>query len=144
MTVRKVSPQEAQDLVEREGYVYVDVRSVPEFEGGHPAGACNVPVANAGAGGMQPNGDFVQEMERAFPKDAKLIVGCLAGGRSARACAMLEAAGYSALVDQRAGWGGAKDPFGRVLEAGWSAAGLPSATGPDGERGYAAMKQRGA
>jgi rhodanese-related sulfurtransferase len=143
MTVKKVSPAEARALMEREGYVYVDVRSVPEFEGGHPEGAYNVPFAHATPGGMRPNEDFVRVMEAAFPKDAKLVVGCLMGGRSARACAALEAAGFTALVDQRAGWGGAKDAFGRVTDAGWSAQGLPSGHGPDAERGYEALARKG-
>ncbi len=129
--------------MEREGYVYVDVRSVPEFEGGHPEGAYNVPFAHATPAGMRPNEDFVAVMERRFARDAKLVVGCLMGGRSARACATLEAAGFTGLVDQRAGWGGAKDPFGRVTETGWSAQGLPSAHGPDEERGYAALSRAG-
>lgn len=143
MTVRKVSPSEARELMERDGYAYVDVRSVPEYEGGHPDGAFNVPIAHASPGGMQPNGDFVAVMSAAFPKDAKLVVGCLMGGRSARACAALEAAGFTALVDQRAGFGGAKDAFGRVSELGWSAQGLPCAAGPDAERGYEALKRKG-
>lgn len=141
MPTRRVSPQEAHDLVTREGYVYVDVRSVPEFEAGHPAGSYNVPVAHASAAGMQPNPDFLAVMTATFPRDAKLVVGCMAGSRSARACAALEQAGYTTLADQRAGWGGVRDPFGRVAEAGWSAAGLPSAAGPDAERGYGALKK---
>lgn len=138
----RISPQEARDLVASQGYAYVDVRSVPEFEGGHPDGAYNVPWMDVGPSGMVPNGDFVAVMERAFPKDAKLVIGCLSGGRSARACAALESAGYTALADQRAGWGGAKDQFGRLTEPGWSGAGLPSAAGPDPERGYAALRKR--
>ncbi len=142
MAVRSVSPREARELMEREGYAYVDVRSAPEFEGGHPHGAYNVPIAHATPGGMEPNADFVRVMERTFPRDAKLVVGCLAGGRSARACAALEAAGFTDLAIQRAGWGGLRDPFGRVSERGWSAEGLPSAAGPDDERGYHVLKSR--
>ena len=41
---KRVSPQEARDLMEKDGYVYVDVRSIPEFDAGHPAGAYNVPL----------------------------------------------------------------------------------------------------
>lgn len=142
MATRRVSPKEAQELIEREGYVYVDVRSVPEYEGGHPSGSYNVPVAHASPGGMQPNPDFVRVMEASFPKDAKLVLGCMSGNRSMRAAGALEQAGYTDVVDQRAGWGGAKDPFGRVTEPGWSAAGLPTATGPDAERGYDALKKK--
>ncbi|MDB4929212.1 MAG: Rhodanese domain protein [Myxococcaceae bacterium] len=138
----RISPQEARDLVATQGYVYVDVRSVPEFEGGHPDGSFNVPFMEVGPSGMVPNGDFVAVMQRAFPKDAKLVIGCLSGGRSARACAALEAVGYTALADQRAGWGGAKNQFGQLSEPGWSGAGLPSAAGPDAERGYGALKKK--
>jgi rhodanese-related sulfurtransferase len=137
---RRVSPQEALALVQNEGYVYVDVRSVQEYEGGHPAGSYNVPLMHASPAGMQPNADFLAVMEKTFPKDAKLLLGCMAGNRSMRAIAALQAAGYTDTVDQRAGWGGVKDPFGRVSEPGWSGAGLPVASGPDAARGYQALK----
>lgn len=140
MTFQRVSPAEAHALMRDQGYVYVDVRSVPEFEGGHPEGAYNVPIAHSTPSGMQPNEDFLKVMEARFPKDAKLVVGCLAGGRSQRACGALTQAGYTHVVDQRAGWNGARDPFGRVLEPGWAAQSLPSATGPDAARGYTALK----
>lgn len=140
MSFRRVSPQEAFDLVTREGWIFIDVRSIPEFEAGRPAGAFNVPISHAVGGVMQPNPDFVAVMERRFPKDAKLVLGCRSGGRSMRAAALLQQAGFQHLVDQRAGWDGARDAFGRVQEVGWSAAGLPSATGPDPERGYEALK----
>ena len=39
MAVNRVSPEEARDLMDKEGYAYLDVRSVPEFEAGHPTGA---------------------------------------------------------------------------------------------------------
>jgi rhodanese-related sulfurtransferase len=142
MPIRRVSPQEARELMDQEGYVYVDVRSTGEFEAGHPTGAYNVPIAQPGPGGMAPNPEFLAVMKANFPTDAKLVVGCLAGGRSARACAALEAAGYTNLVDQRAGYDGAKDPFGRVVEPGWSRVGLPTTAGPDTERGYAALAAR--
>ena len=60
-----------------------------------------------------------------FPKDAKLVVGCKAGGRSARAAEMMAAAGFTGVVDQRAGFDGARDAFGQLTEPGWQPAGLP-------------------
>src|SRR5581483_12475163 len=102
MPTRRVSPQEAHDLVQNQGYVYLDVRSVPEFDGGRPAGAYNIPIAHASPSGMQPNPDFLKAVEARFSRDTKLVVGCLAGGRSARACAALESAGYTILADQYA------------------------------------------
>ena len=140
MAVKRVSPAEARDLIDKQGYVYVDVRSVPEFAAGHPTGAYNVPLMNMGPGGMSPNPDFMTVMAT-FPKDAKLVVGCKAGGRSARAAAMLEAAGYTNVIDQRAGFEGAPDPAtGRIAEPGWRPAGLPVATSPLPDRTYEALR----
>ena len=142
MAVKRVSPAEARELIDKQGYVYVDVRSVPEFAAGHPTGAYNVPLMNMGPGGMAPNPDFLAVMG-SFAKDAKLVVGCKAGGRSARAAAMLESAGYTNVIDQRAGFEGAPDPAtGRLSEPGWRPAGLPVATEAVPDRTYEALKAR--
>jgi rhodanese-related sulfurtransferase len=121
MPARKVSPKEASEL-QAQGYTYVDVRSEVEFAQGHPKGSVNIPVAHKSPAGMSPNPNFVKVFEANFAKDAKLIVGCLAGGRSAKAADMLLAAGYTDLADQRAGFGGTQS------EAGWASAGLPTET----------------
>lgn len=133
--IRRISPAEAHERV-TEGYVYVDVRSVPEFEAGHPAGAFNVPWTHAGAGGMEPNARFVAVMAARFGESAKLVLGCQSGQRSMRAAEALVAAGFTDLFEQRAGWGGARDPFGRVLEPGWQRAGLPSEHGAPSGRSW--------
>lgn len=125
--IERISPEEAKQRLDA-GWVYLDVRSVPEFEQGHPAGAYNIPLMHMGAGGMQPNGDFMSVVERTFPRDAKLVVGCKLGGRSLRAAEMLSAAGYTNVVDQRAGYSGSRDAFGQLAERGWEAAGLPTST----------------
>jgi rhodanese-related sulfurtransferase len=142
MPVKRVSPAEARDLIDKQGYVYVDVRSLPEFAAGHPEGAYSVPLMHMGPGGMSPNPDFLKVMA-VFPKDAKLVLGCKAGGRSARAAAMLESAGYQNLIDQRAGFEGAPDPStGRIGEPGWRPAGLPVSSTPKPDRTYEALKAR--
>jgi rhodanese-related sulfurtransferase len=87
---------------------------------------------NAGSRGMVPNPDFLSAVEAAYPKDAKIVVGCQAGGRSLRAAEMMVGAGYTQVIDQRAGFGGARDNFGQVVEPGWAAAGLPVETGAAG------------
>jgi rhodanese-related sulfurtransferase len=124
----RVGPKEAQQRIESEGYVYVDVRTVGEFDAGHPQGAYNAPLMIDGPSGRGPNASMVAAVSSAFPKDQKLVVGCLAGGRATRAAEMLEAAGFTNVVVQRAGWGGVTDPFGRVTEPGWQAEGLPAST----------------
>src|SRR5580700_1427838 len=139
--IKRVSPQEALDLT-KQGWTYVDVRSEPEFESGRPAGSYNVPIAHMGPGGMTPNPEFVGVMERAFGKDAKIVVGCKAGGRSLRAAQELVAAGFTSVIDQRAGWDGARDAFGRMGEAGWSPAGLPAEKGAGPGHDYAGVKAK--
>jgi rhodanese-related sulfurtransferase len=124
-TIQRVSPAEAKKLVDEQGYVYLDVRSEPEYAGGHPVGAQNVPLMNAGPGGMTPNPDFLAVVQAVYPKDAKLVVGCKAGGRSMKAAEMMIGAGYTNIIDQRAGFEGPRDAFGALSEKGWGPAGLP-------------------
>jgi rhodanese-related sulfurtransferase len=139
MDIKRVSPQEAHELMSA-GWQYVDVRTQEEFAEGHATGAFNVPVALAAGGSMTPNPDFVGVMEKAFGKDAKIVVGCKSGGRSMRAAQALVGAGFANVIDQRAGWDGARNAFGQVGEAGWSRAGLPVETGAPEGRGYADVK----
>ncbi|HEX9507162.1 MAG TPA: rhodanese-like domain-containing protein, partial [Myxococcales bacterium] len=91
--MRRISPKEAKALMD-EGWTYLDVRSEPEFEQGHPAGAINCPLMHAGPSGMMPNPDFLQVVEAVLPKDSRLVIGCQSGGRSLRAAQVLESAGY--------------------------------------------------
>jgi rhodanese-related sulfurtransferase len=133
---KTVTPEEARTLLAA-GHTYVDVRSEQEFAAGHPAGAVNVPVSQAGV----PNADFVAVMERAFEKDAALVVGCQSGGRSRRAVGLLAAAGFKNLSDMSAGFGGSRDAFGRATP-GWSQAGFPIETGEPEGQSYASMKSR--
>lgn len=125
MAVKRITPKEANELM-AQGYLYLDVRSIPEYEQGHPTGAYNAPLLHMGGGGMSPNGEFVAVISKAFPRDAKLVLGCKSGGRSQRAAMMLEAAGFTQLVEMKGGWGGEQDQYGRVVEAGWSTLQLPS------------------
>ncbi len=137
----RISPREAFEKM-KEGFTYVDVRSEAEFVEGHPEGAVNVPVMHTGAGGMVPNTDFLKVMAATFPKDAKIVVGCKAGGRSLRAAQALGAHGYTNVLDQRAGWDGARDSFGQMTEPGWSRAGLPAEEGAPEGRAYADLRAK--
>ena len=139
MSVKRVSPEEAKALLDNEEYVYVDVRSIPEFEAGHPPGSYNVPLLHMSPAGMKPNPDFAAVFESSFPKDTKIVVGCKAGGRSLRAAQMLMQIGYEQIVDQRAGFDGARDAFGQLQEPGWKPAGLEVTTEPEAGRSYAEL-----
>jgi rhodanese-related sulfurtransferase len=140
MTLKRISPDDARKLMVEEGYAYLDVRSVPEFEQGHPEGAYNVPLAHAGPAGFTPNFEFLSVVQKAFPKDAKLVVGCQSGGRSMQAATMLLSAGYTNVVDQRSGFAGGMGPSGR--EPGWGPKGLPTATDAEPGRSYEELKKR--
>jgi rhodanese-related sulfurtransferase len=139
--VKRVTPVEADALL-KEGWAYLDVRSIPEFEGGHPAGAANVPLLHMTGGRMASNPAFQAVVEGNFAKDAKLVVGCKMGGRSAQAAALLEAAGYTNVVDMRGGFAGERDNFGRVAVAGWAEAGLPVEASAPPEKTYAELEKR--
>jgi len=118
--MKEINAQEAYDLMQSDPEViYLDVRSVPEFEAGHAAGAINIPIAHFTPGsGMSPNQDFPAVVEANVPRNAKLVVGCKSGGRSARACEMMSQMGYGDVTNIRGGFGGAMDNFGRVIEPG--------------------------
>ena len=136
----RISPQQALDAM-RAGAVYVDVRTPEEFADGHPEGAYNVPVALSSGGTMTPNEDFLSTMKAHFAPGVKIVLGCRSGGRSLRAAHALAAAGYTDVVDQRAGWDGARDPFGQLVEPGWGRAGLPAATTPAAGRSWPELKR---
>jgi rhodanese-related sulfurtransferase len=138
----RISPAEAYAKMTSEAHVYVDVRTVEEFAAGHPAGAFNVPVMIAGAAGLAPNPEFAAVMGRAFAKDSPIIVGCKMGGRSARAAKELVLAGFTRVLDQRAGWDGARGSFGELTEPGWARAELPTETGTPADRSYEAVRAR--
>lgn len=143
MAIKQVEPPQAHEiLTKNSGAIYLDVRTEGEFAQGHPAGAINLPVVFIkGPGQMEVNPDFVAVAEKILPKAAMLVVGCLAGGRSQRACEMLEAAGYADLTNVRGGFGGARDASGQVVVIGWRDAGLPVTTDL-GDATYAALRKK--
>ena len=130
MPIRSLDPKSAHQLMQQSpGHVFLDVRTVEEFDAGHPAGSVNVPIAlRDPSGGMAPNSDFVAAVQKRAPKDTCVVASCLGGVRSLNALRALEAAGYSNLVNVDSGWGGKRDPSGRIVAPGWKDAGLPVAS----------------
>ena len=134
MSYQNVSPTEAKELLEGDaGAVYIDVRSIPEYESGHPAGALNIPIMQRHAVGMVPNLDFVQVVQAHFATDVKLLVGCQSGARSMHACEVLVAAGFTDVANVTAGFGGSR------TERGWQGLGFPVEFGASDDKGYAAL-----
>jgi len=140
--ISSVGPRQAKRLVDEEGYTYVDVRSVDEFESGHPTGSTNVPIAHLGPGGMVPNPDFLRVMEANFTPDAKLVLGCKSGGRSMRAAEALAGVGFTNLVNMEGGFGGRFSTTGALMQTGWQAEGLPVSRDEEGGTSYAAASAK--
>ena len=64
--IKRVSPAEAKQLVD-EGYVYLDVRSEPEYAAGPPRGrAQRARSCTPGPRGMAPNPDFLAVVEALY------------------------------------------------------------------------------
>ncbi len=129
----EVTPNEAKSLLEaNQGYIYLDVRTAEEFEAGRPPGAMNIPLAeiDPSTGRMELNPGFQNDVGAKIPRNAKLIVGCKSGGRSARACEMLRQEGYTHVLNMVGGFGGVAGPGGKIVEPGWSTLGYPVEHGP--------------
>ncbi len=143
MAIKQLKPAEAHEVLKANpDATYVDVRTEAEFAAGHPAGAINIPVVFIkGPGQMEVNPAFLEVAQHALPKNRKLVVGCLSGGRSQRACEMLEEAGYADLTNVVGGFGGQRDASGQVIVTGWRDSGLPVST-ELGDASYAALRKK--
>jgi rhodanese-related sulfurtransferase len=126
MAFKQISVKEAHDILEEDpNAIYIDVRTVREFTAGHPEGAVNIPVAFPNPGGMTLNEDFVRVVERHFPKEKKLVVGCQVGPRADAAARLLGDAGYKDVSSVQGGFGGMRAPSGEVIAEGWLGLGYP-------------------
>jgi len=74
---------------------------------------------------MMVNSDFVRVVEANFPREKKIILGCQAGPRSTSAANMLQQAGFQDVSNLLGGFGGMRDPTGRISAPGWASSGLP-------------------
>jgi rhodanese-related sulfurtransferase len=143
MPVRRLSPEETKALLDSgQGFVYLDVRTVQEFDAGHVPGAKNIPFLEPGPMGMAINPAFIASVAKNFPKDAKIVCGCQKGGRSYKAAEALLAAGFANVVDMRGGFGGETDHCGCLVNPGWATSGLPVTSESSPEDRYSALQAR--
>src|SRR5262245_47635055 len=144
MAIPQIDPARAkQRLDEKDGSLYLDVRSVEEFESGHVPGAWNVPLLHLDAPTrqMRPNPDFLEVVRAVVPAGTRLLVGCQSGRRSQMACEHLAAAGYTDVANVEGGFSGVRDPFGRLVAPGWQQSGFPVSM--DADKGsYAALLEK--
>jgi rhodanese-related sulfurtransferase len=142
MAIKQITPPQAHEILDKDPTViYLDVRTVPEFTAGHPQRGINIPVVFFDQRTRQPvpNPDFLAVVEATLPKDATVIVGCQAGGRSQRAAEIMAQAGYTNVANMQGGFGGARDQTGRVVVPGWQESGLPVSTENGEGMSYASL-----
>lgn len=146
MSFEDIAPREAHERLSAEGseWRYVDVRSEPEFEAGHPQGAVNIPIFHLDpmTQQMRPNEDFVKVVSASFEKSQPLVLGCQKGGRSARAAQVLSDAGFEKLANMVGGYGGLYDESGLLVQEGWEAAGLPVSEEAEPGATYAELREK--
>jgi rhodanese-related sulfurtransferase len=139
MTIKHVTVQQARDD-QKTGATYLDVRSIPEFQQGHPEGAFNVPLMHADPASrqMRPNSEFLDVVRANFAPDARLVIGCQMGGRSQKAAEILADAGYTDVANVLGGYGGAP----QMGHTGWVQAGLPVERKADAAREYDQLRKK--
>lgn len=92
--IREVQPAEVKTMLEQgEKRVFLDVREPNEFNLGHLPGAVHV-----------PRGSLELRIEAAVPREARIVVYCSAGLRSAMAADTLQEMGYGDVVSMAGGW----------------------------------------
>jgi hydroxyacylglutathione hydrolase len=105
-TVAQTTPAEAAAMIARGEAAVVDVRGRAEWEAGHLPGVPNIPVG------------YLAERLAELPTDRPLVVHCQGGARSAIAASVLQARGFTNVVNLVGGY------------AAWQQAGLPVTRDP--------------
>jgi rhodanese-related sulfurtransferase len=118
----------------------LDVRTPEEYIFvGHPDMAVNIPLlfpkyewdANKRKYGVEPNADFVADVQEHFARGDTILAMCRSGGRSAWAVNALAKAGFTNIYTITDGMEGdkVKDPdnvyHGKRMKNGWKNSGLP-------------------
>jgi len=131
MSIKSIRPEQAKQILSDDSEaVYIDVRTEPEFMNGHVPKSVNIPVVwpDPATRQMKPNPDFARVVSAHFGKEKRIIVGCQAGGRSQFAAELLVQDGFQDVSNMQGGFGGARDPMGRVVMPGWVQLGFPVET----------------
>jgi rhodanese-related sulfurtransferase len=115
-----VVPKTANEMIKEKKYQYVDVRTKKEFEDvGHHKEAVNVEFFSSMGPPPVLNSDFLSSILKKFPeKDCPILVGCAAGGRSAKASQLLVENGYTNVADLKGGFKAWAEEFGDQITFG--------------------------
>ncbi len=140
-----MTPQEAKQRLDgNEGYVYLDVRTVAEFEAGHVPDALNIPVVQRSSttGEMKANAEFLSVVGANIAKETRVIVGCKSGGRSVRAVRIMLDAGYRNVFNLLGGFSGQQDESGEVIHPGWSTLNFPVEQRDSDSHSYQSLRNK--
>ncbi len=99
--IPEVSPEEAQDLLERGGVQLIDVREPWEYDDAHIPGCRLIPM-----------GDVPARIREIDP-NAQAVIYCRSGGRSGKIVTLLRGAGYDKVLNLKGGilaWANAQLP----------------------------------
>jgi rhodanese-related sulfurtransferase len=101
-TIEQLDPgqYQAEFLQQQTPHLLLDVRTPQEFNGGHIAGAVNIPLQS------------LPQRINELPQDRSIVLYCRSGNRSRTAANMLAGAGYSDVYD-----------LGGIIK--WQRSGLP-------------------
>ncbi|KAF5727825.1 senescence-associated family protein [Tripterygium wilfordii] len=87
------------------GYLYLDVRTIEEFNKSHVDSALNVPyMFKTQEEGRVKNPEFQNQVATICKKEDHLVVGCNSGGRSLKACVDLLNAGFANVTNMEGGY----------------------------------------
>ncbi|PYS45117.1 MAG: hypothetical protein DMG13_32770 [Acidobacteria bacterium] len=129
MSVKNINPEQAKGILDGDSNaVYIDVRTEQEYMNGHVPNSINIPV-------VWPDPHF--------GKDKRIIVGCQAGGRSQFAAELLAQEGFQDVSNMQGGFGGARDPMGRMIAPGWTQLGFPTENEVPPKSSYGSLRNIG-
>jgi rhodanese-related sulfurtransferase len=100
---RNITPAEAQQLIQNEQTIVLDVRTEDEYQGGHLENARNMDVLKEG----------FEASLTSLDKTATYLVYCKSGGRSARAMSVMQEHGFQVVYNMDGGitaWNASANP----------------------------------
>lgn len=97
-----VSVDEAREMLEKDDFFLLDVRTPVEFNESHIEGAVLIPLENGYGSNLGPD-QLLEARINEVPKGEKVLVYCRTGRRSAVASQMLEDAGYTDVYNMGGG-----------------------------------------
>ena len=100
-----ISPHQAQALI-TEDVFFIDVRSKPEYQQGHPQASINIPLYFLKANRSVKNDHFLTDVTKLanIQSTSSIIFTCQSGSRSHQAANVLAKAGYRQVYNMQGGF----------------------------------------